>query len=139
MLHQIIYTSAAIPSATLEDFKAIAEHASRKNKSLGVTGMMLFTDGVIFQVLEGEKDVVEALYDRIARDHRHSGVLRMISRSAEQREFAKWSMGFSEMTIEQVTDLAFMLTKTTLDKALPDAPSSELRILTDTYARVNGL
>ncbi len=139
MLHQIIYTSAARPSATLEDFKAIAQQASVKNKSIGVTGIMLFTDGVIFQVLEGEQAVVEALYERIARDKRHSGILRMISRRAPRREFAQWSMGFSEMSIEHVTDLAFLLTKTTLEQALPANPSPELRILSSSYAQVNRL
>lgn len=139
MLHQIIYTSAALPSATIDDFKDIAIHAEQNNKTLDVTGLLLFTDGVVFQVLEGEKDVVETLYDRIKRDSRHSSIVKMISRSTPKREFSKWSMGFAEMSHEHVSELAFLLTKDTLANALPEKPTAELSVLSNTFARVNGL
>lgn len=139
MFHQIIYTSAALPSATLADFKSIAEHARESNQKVDVTGILLYSDGVILQVLEGAKDTVEPLYDKIRRDRRHSSVMRMISRSAEHREFPQWSMGFAQMGKEHVSELAFILTKDSLVTALPPVPSTELSVLSKTYARVNGL
>lgn len=139
MLHQIIYTSAAAPSANLDDFKSIARHSSQNNKTLNVTGIMLFTDGVIFQVLEGEKEIVETLYDRIKRDDRHSSIMKMIARDTPEREFADWSMGFSEMSADHANEIAFMLNKNTLKSAMPASPSAELKVLSNTFARVNGL
>lgn len=139
MLHQIIYTSAALPSVTLHDFKDIARHASRNNRALDVTGILLFSDGVVFQVLEGEKEIVQTLYDRIKHDQRHSSVMLLISRETETREFPNWSMGFAEIGSNHVSELVFLLTKDSLNKALPLEPTTELRVLSQTFARVNGL
>ena len=139
MLHQIIYTSAALPSVTLHDFEDITRHASQNNRVLDVTGILLFSDGVVFQVLEGEKDVVQALYDRIKDDQRHSSVVLMISREAAAREFPDWSMGSTKMSPNHVSELGFLLTKDSLSEALPPEPTTELRVLSQTFARVNGL
>lgn len=139
MLHQIIYTSSAAPSATLEDFSSICRHANENNKTLDVTGILLFTDGVILQVLEGKKEIVETLYGHIKRDPRHTNVMKMISRSTTHREFPDWSMGFAKEITEHAYELSFLLTKETLASAMPANPTPELRILSDTYARVNGL
>ncbi len=139
MIFQIIYTSAALPCATTADFKEIAIHAQQNNDTLNVTGILLFSDGVIFQVLEGERRVVETLYDRIKRDPRHSSIVKMVSRSTDTREFSAWSMGFAEMNYAHVSELAFLLTKDSLANALPQNPSAELSVLSNTYARVNGL
>ena len=139
MLHQLIYASAALPAMTPKEFAAIARHAAQNNKILDVTGILLFSQGTILQVLEGSKDTISMLFDRIKHDPRHSSVMKLIFREINAREFLTWSMGFAEMASEHTPELSFLLTRDSLSEALPDTPSAELRILTDTYARVNGL
>ena len=56
--------------------------------------MLLFTQGTFFQVLEGKKQSVRALYEKISQDSRHNNVLVLAQRCIEERNFGDWSMGF---------------------------------------------
>lgn len=42
-----------------------------KNARVDVTGMLLYHGRTFFQVLEGDRGVVEPLFDRIGKDKRH--------------------------------------------------------------------
>jgi hypothetical protein len=50
--------------------------------------------GNIAQLIEGEPEVVDALFERIARDGRHSHVRRLVHRPITARSFEQWSMAF---------------------------------------------
>ena len=93
-LVQLVYVSAAaVPfaDAELEDLLALARE---NNSSLSVTGILLFTDQTFFQVLEGDRNVVQQLYEKIALDRRHNNVLLLAKREIGERNFGDWSMGF---------------------------------------------
>lgn len=55
--------------------------------------MLMYADGCFFQVIEGPAEKVELLFEKIARDDRHSGIIRVIDEEIEQRSFPDWSMG----------------------------------------------
>lgn len=139
MVHQIIYTSSAGPRLTAHDFREIVMKASVENARNNITGLLLFHDGGILQVLEGKKDVVHALYQKIARDTRHSGMTKLIDRDIPCREFANWSMGFKMVTDDDNFDFAFNLDRYSFKAQMPTNVSQEVSILTNTYARVSGL
>jgi hypothetical protein len=84
---------APAPAPALE---RILETARRENARLGVTGLLLYHDGCFFQVLEGEEADVRAVYARIARDPRHSGLILLQQTRAAARCFPEWSMGYVE-------------------------------------------
>lgn len=64
--------------------------------------MLLYVDGSFFQVLEGSADAVDALFARIALDPRHRSVVTIIREPISQRAFGEWTMGFANMTREEV-------------------------------------
>lgn len=67
--------------------------ASRRNNAESeVTGALLTTDRNFTQVLEGERQAVEATYDRIARDKRHKDIVLTLYESIEVRRFPDWAM-----------------------------------------------
>lgn len=66
------------------------------NRRDGLSGMLLLVDGTFFQVLEGEQDMVEQTYRRIAKDTRHSALLRVLERERADRDFPNWTMGFEK-------------------------------------------
>jgi hypothetical protein len=108
MPYQIVYTSVEghemRPPQLADLLKAVRE----KNERLGVTGLLLYRDGVFLQVLEGERDTVEALYEKIEHDERHRNVLTFHAEPISEREFGEWAMGFrnlSEDDLEKVRDL----------------------------------
>lgn len=94
MLITLIYGSSAVGSPSEHDLQEILEASWKNNKPLGITGMLLYRGGNFLQVLEGEKEVVESLYNKIKTDPRHHSVLTIFKRQIKQREFSDWTMGF---------------------------------------------
>nr|WP_199064866.1 BLUF domain-containing protein [Chromobacterium sp. ASV5] len=92
-----IYCSA-LAAGQFDDaaLRELLSKARRRNAELGVTGMLLFHRRSFFQVLEGERDVVEALFARIAADPRHVSVVKIILEPIAKRDFGDWSMGLAE-------------------------------------------
>ena len=117
-LIHLAYASVATRSLARDEVLAILAKARRTNDQLGVTGILLYVDDTFFQVLEGQPAAVTDLYDRIARDHRHTRILRLIQEPIAARAFPDWSMGYAAVsradleTIPGLTD--FFRSKTTL-------------------------
>ena len=59
-----------------------------------VTGTLIYVDGVFFQIIEGDKDVVQDLMANIARDSRHHSVKVFYEAEVDVRTFASWSMAY---------------------------------------------
>ncbi len=93
-LIQLVYASAATVSMSDAELANLLDAARENNTRLGVTGVLLFKDATFFQVLEGERSVVESLFEKISQDQRHTSVLMLVEEEIEQRNFGQWSMGF---------------------------------------------
>ena len=96
-LMHCIYASAATRHFETAELTALLEAARRHNDGVGLTGMLLYTEGSFFQVLEGVPDVVNALYTRIELDKRHMQVTKIVAEAIPNRSFAHWTMGFSQV------------------------------------------
>lgn len=105
MLISLIYGSTATNDMTDHDLLELLNTSEANNSSLGVTGMLLYRDGNFLQVLEGEEEVVNSLYQRIATDPRHRSVMTIFKRSIPKREFADWRMGFVNISNLNSEDL----------------------------------
>lgn len=95
-LTHLIYTSAATKEFDPSDLKTILQLARSNNAQRSVTGMLLYTSGSFFQVLEGEEATLMELFARIALDPRHESVTKIIHEPIAQRSFSDWTMGFLE-------------------------------------------
>lgn len=95
--YQLIYTSGA--TRELKDFELarLLLVARSANAASDVSGILLYDAGSFLQVLEGERDVVEALYARIKKDPRHVRVRTLLQRTTDKRQFRDWSMGFVDV------------------------------------------
>ncbi len=94
VIYQMVYSSAAVRSLSTTALATLLEQARVNNARLGVTGLLLYHQGSFIQALEGPKDVVEELFQKIKRDPRHDTVVELLSRTLEARQFPHWSMGF---------------------------------------------
>jgi len=88
-----MYASRAVPAVDQEELVAILKKSKVNNPKAGVTGVLCFSEGIFIQVLEGGRSAVNALYNRISADSRHSDVLLLNYDEIEERRFAGWSMG----------------------------------------------
>ena len=92
-IHNLVYCSQA--SADLDDevIASIIATARHHNPRLGITGLLVFGQGIFFQWLEGPRDNVTHLMGLIAADPRHQNIVPL-SETEEVRErlFPDWDM-----------------------------------------------
>lgn len=97
MLYSLVYVSSAVTPFSSAELVALLDQSRANNTRLDVSGLLLYKDGNTMQVLEGDRDTVLALYERIAADPRHRGLLRLLEGPTETRQFADWSMAFHDL------------------------------------------
>lgn len=105
-LVRCVYASRATARFSESDLPALLAQAREANAGRDVTGMLLFIEGNFFQVLEGRSETVEALFEHICRDDRHTRVTRIIFEPIAERDFAEWTMGFARLETAEVAGLA---------------------------------
>jgi hypothetical protein len=105
-LIQCIYASAASRAFDTQELAELLQVARDTNARLGLTGMLLHAEGSFFQVLEGQADVVDALYAKIERDRRHDQVTLIIREPIPKRCFDVWTMGFYKVSREELAGMS---------------------------------
>ena len=98
MLVRLTYASRANDGMTAEALTGLMKQSRAKNLDLGVTGVLVFSDGIFLQVLEGGRDAVSGLYNRIAQDRRHRDVVLLSYDEVAERRFAGWAMGQANLS-----------------------------------------
>ena len=95
MLVRLMYASRAAAAVDADALGAILRHSKENNARSGVTGVLCFCSNarIFLQVLEGGRDAVSAVYNRIAQDARHADVVLLSYEEIGERSFASWSMG----------------------------------------------
>lgn len=92
MLVRLLYASRA-DSVTPELIDAILARSRVTNPALGITGILCHGGDVFMQVLEGGREPVNELYNRIVRDPRHQNVTLLHYAEVAERRFSGWTMG----------------------------------------------
>ncbi|TQV83197.1 BLUF domain-containing protein [Denitrobaculum tricleocarpae] len=100
MIYQLMYYSTARKEQSDAELRDILEASRRGNRQRQITGLLLYGDGVFFQVLEGSEVDVKALYDKIGADDRHHSILHAAAREVPERSFADWAMGYTPLSGE---------------------------------------
>ena len=77
-LFRLVYRSrsaiAGGAEAVQQTIDAVVAASQRRNAEAGVTGTLMFTGLFFVQALEGSAAAVEAIFDRICCDLRHTGI-----------------------------------------------------------------
>jgi len=77
------------------DVDQILAASRQRNNELGITGYLCISSTHALQCLEGGRDAVNKLYNRIVRDARHADVTLLRYVEAWRRLFPVWDMGFT--------------------------------------------
>ncbi len=93
-LHTLLYTSAAVREMTAKDLQEILDRAREFNGQHNITGILLYYPRSFMQVLEGEKDTIFELFDRIVLDDRHTAISLAFDEPISMRIFPDWGMDF---------------------------------------------
>ena len=103
----------------MNDLEDILEHARSNNAKKGITGALVYVDGVFLQILEGDTEVVKELMTKISRDVRHETVTVLKQGEIPAPTFSDWRMAYISATAEQVAKWAGLSGTT----AVPDIMS----------------
>lgn len=93
---QLLYRSEQVYDMDHADMVKLLFDARAYNREHAVTGLLLHRHGRFMQLLEGERDLVRALFRRIASDPRHRDVTIEHEGPSRQRLLPEWSMGYAE-------------------------------------------
>jgi len=101
-LHEVLYASTLAPESPVKVVSQIAAQARRANEASGITGLLIF-DGMRFcQQIEGPREEVLALIQRIRLDSRHTGMEILHQGSLEARRFRRFSLGYAAVDDKDV-------------------------------------
>lgn len=93
-LYSLIYRSYARPPWIGDkSLQEIAEEANEFNAANDISGLLILSNGVFIQVLEGETVQILELTARIAADRRNERLRVLWHSLIDVRRFPKWSMG----------------------------------------------
>lgn len=92
--YQIVYYSTATQAFSEQDLINLLNHANSYNKPLGISGCLVYAHGKFIQLLEGEREAVLSLFEKIKRDPRHNNVTVTVEMTVNQKLFPDWGMAF---------------------------------------------
>jgi hypothetical protein len=120
MTYQIIYSSESATPMQTDDLEEILQHARGSNAAKGITGALIYVDGIFLQVLEGETGTVQELMARISKDLRHETVTVLKQGEVSCASFSDWKMAYVGATSAQVAKWAGLTGTTALPEVLTD-------------------
>lgn len=124
-MRRIHYISEFADSLSAEDIEAITRVSAVNNARDGVTGMLMASGQLFFQLIEGPDDAVDKLYNRILGDHRHKNVMVLGDERGDlKRQCPDWAMKRADLSLDAAVRSEPL-------KAILEASAAQFRILRD--------
>ncbi len=95
MLVRLTYASRASHPVSAELIREILDSSQRNNPGQGLTGILCCNADIFLQALEGPREAVNALYNRLADDTRHKDLTILDYEEIDARHYGNWSMGWA--------------------------------------------
>jgi len=93
-LATMCYASTATERCSAIEIGLIVEAAKKNNIRANITGVLFFGNNYFLQILEGPRNNLNILYNKIIRDERHTNMQVLELREIGSRYFHEWSMKF---------------------------------------------
>jgi Sensors of blue-light using FAD len=91
-LISLIYASRSTEYFHEHQIPELLQQVRIANAKQEFTGMLLYISGSFLQVLEGQPEMVDAVFGKILRDKRHTQITSIASESIAERAFEGWTM-----------------------------------------------
>jgi hypothetical protein len=98
-LYQIIYVSTASKFFNRTELLAFLQQARERNAQANITGVLLYKDGHLMEVMEGSEEAVKESFDHISQRSEHYGLMVINKAYIKQRQFTDWSMAFQDLNL----------------------------------------
>lgn len=85
--YAICYVSNVHKDLDINEIKSLLSSWKERNNRNEIKGILLYSEGNFFQVLEGEKKKVLELWKSIKQDSRHYGIIQILGRELNQGSY----------------------------------------------------
>lgn len=102
---RLTYASTAITDFSPENLLSLLKTSRINNGARNITGILIYTHGTFFQVLEGDEAAVNATFETIKKDKRHKDVILLEKVPITERAFPYWSMGFEKLEGKEMSKI----------------------------------
>ena len=93
-MYQLNYHSKSKPGLGLNELDDILQKAITVNSAKNITGCLIYHNKSFVQILEGKKQDVLDVYDKIKADDRHNNINLLWKNRVEERFFPEWHMAY---------------------------------------------
>lgn len=93
-MKRLIYCSIASEEVDFNSVGGILTQAVAKNNEKGITGMLVYDGEKFLQCIEGDKNEIDELYQKLTNDFRHHTLHLIGEELDERRLFTQWNMGY---------------------------------------------
>jgi hypothetical protein len=123
-LQQLVYQSSATVAITPYELQQLLPTWREHNHADDISGVLLYGDAGIMQVLEGPPAEVHRVYQRIASDPRHYDVCILADGLVPTRAFGQWSMGFVQLDAPDLSQITGYVRAAQPNSLLPNQPQA---------------
>ena len=99
-LYFLIYVSRETTHLSTASRQRLLKQSRMANRSGGISGCLVAQNGCFMQMLEGRREALAALMQKIKADPRHREVRVVIEGPAQQRVFPDWGMVMRDLDTE---------------------------------------
>lgn len=93
MLKRIKYISSFARNVSSVELHELAEKAATSNAGNEITGILMASGGIFFQIIEGPEENIDRLFSKILEDTRHEKIITLgIQKGNLERLFPDWNM-----------------------------------------------
>lgn len=93
-MYRLVYVSTAKEGLSAAEIGDILDVSASNNDERRITGFLAHNGRFFMQALEGEREEVLEIYERIVADDRHFGVVQILGEEIVDRAFPDWSMNY---------------------------------------------
>jgi hypothetical protein len=106
-MKRVRYISRFATDLSPRDIDQIVETSQKNNPRRKITGMLVASGDLFYQLLEGPKSEVDSLYARISTDPRHEQILLLESEVGDfDRICPDWAMQKVDLTLKSTAETA---------------------------------
>jgi len=94
MRFAISYVSTANRDLNHDEVTELLDLTEIRNNNRGVNGLLIYSEGNFFEVIEGEKNMIMDLFEDIKEDPRHRNIMMVFKKEIDKPLFDDKEAGF---------------------------------------------
>lgn len=87
MRYAVCYVSTSTREMDTLEMEDLLNSTSKYNNECDIRGILLYSTGNFFQILEGEKELIIKLFGQISKDTRHHSIIQVVGKTIKNGAF----------------------------------------------------